>query len=809
MSSHLLISAPGLTLRPIHKFKLWTSALLLCSTFLPGCWRHRPAPEHAAILNAPEQGSFDDTLLHPGERRITHVLPLTQGQGYATHPTINLDGTQIAFEAIRDGLSCEQVFVMDADGRNTRLISQGVGKALNPAFSPTGTQVLYQTTHLSQNTCKKDEPQTLSELSIYPNAHDLFLAHLGSSAARAIVDAPEFQGLASFSPRGDRVIYTQREDDTTALYIVDLSGDEPKTERINLAIHTPGEARFDTQGQRLVLTGTPNREQPFVRELFIWDFATHSLTQITEDQAQHGEPIFHPDGAHILFSSNIDATPDSPGRQIYMTQTDGAQLEQITFGPGMSTSPSLSARGSRFVFSSTRAMPGQPMMTPGIFIADFMMTPTPKPRLRGQAVIEADTMKSRIITLSSDAMQGREAGSPGELAARDWLRAQFEFVGLKPHPSLGTSYEQPFTFDRPTLSTDTVGSGEHGAIVKSVSKVPTQSANVVGWLPAREDGQPTELTLVIGAHYDHAGSGNPWLSTDSKDHGTLHPGADDNASGIAAMLELAEALATTSRRHDIIFVAFGAEEYGMHGSQHLVQSGLIDPARIITMINLDMVGRLEEAPLMLRGTYTSPVFRDLVRRHQPAAQIDVTLTTELPPSTDYAPFFAANIPILGLHTGLHEDYHSPHDVEALIDYDGLMRITTLTYLIARELTNSERQPVFQKAPKAHGILQPQPTSQPSRNYQSGPYFGSVPGRSPAGSPKGVYIRDVQDASPAKTAGLRAGDLLTHFDDTPIKDLPQFADVLMTYKPGDKVMVTFIREGKETKIEVVLAEPATR
>ncbi len=297
--------------------------------------------------------------------------------------------------------------------------------------------------------------------------------------------------------------------------------------------------------------------------------------------------------------------------------------------------------------------------------------------------------------------------------------------------------------------------------------------NVLGELPGA--GALAEETVLIGAHYDHLGQGGaaslaPWTKA-------THNGADDNASGTAALLELARQLAARrdpARCRRFLFVAFSAEEMGLVGSERFVNAPPVPLDRIVAMLNLDMVGRLRSDRLTISGVGTAREFESLARRlakqHSFAPRLD---PSGYGPS-DHATFAARGIPVLHFFTGLHEDYHRPSDDFERIELAGLRRIVALVAELAVELGHAERRPTAtgesladliegpKSAPTAKSTSRPQ-DSAPARNPSPSPNAPSTAPRRGLGIviaehvDSGVVIQRVQAGSRAEQAGLRAGD----------------------------------------------------
>lgn len=319
-----------------------------------------------------------------------------------------------------------------------------------------------------------------------------------------------------------------------------------------------------------------------------------------------------------------------------------------------------------------------------------------------------------------------------------------------------------------------------------------RTANVVGLLPGTDPGL-RDQAVVVGAHHDHLGRGGP-ASLDPARSGAIHPGADDNASGTAAVLALAEAFARAGgTRRTLVFVAFGAEEIGLLGSNHYVQHPAVPLEQTVAMVNLDMVGRLRER-LHVMGVDTGQGLRTLVE--QAAAELGVALALRgdgVAPS-DHTPFLTRERPVLFVTTGPHEDYHRPSDTWDRIDAEGLRTVTRLVYRVVRALADQQTPPIFVRVPGPPG------GSAGSRGY--GPYFGIVPdfGESPT---PGVRVSGVRPGSPAERAGVQAGDVIVRFGGVAVRTLDDLTFVLRSRRPGDVVEVTVRRGDREHTVQATL------
>jgi aminopeptidase YwaD len=317
--------------------------------------------------------------------------------------------------------------------------------------------------------------------------------------------------------------------------------------------------------------------------------------------------------------------------------------------------------------------------------------------------------------------------------------------------------------------------------------------NVAAYLPGT-----TDEYVIIGAHYDHLGLGGPNSLAPDKT-GTPHPGADDNASGTAGMLELARSFAAQPKhKRGILFLAFSGEELGLLGSSYYVNHPELPLAKAAAMINLDMIGRAQDGKVHLSGMGTGTTLQSTV--DEVAARYDLKLVMAQKDGygpSDHMSFTLKQVPVLFFFTSLHKDYHRPTDTWDKINAPDAVRLLSLVSEIATHLADEAGRPQFVR------LAQPAPTSGAGGGGGYGPYFGSIPDFSEV--PNGVRFADVRDGSPAAKAGLKAGDILTQFDGKPIQNLSDFTYALRSKKPGDEVLVRVLRDGKSIEAKVLLTE----
>lgn len=408
--------------------------------------------------------------------------------------------------------------------------------------------------------------------------------------------------------------------------------------------------------------------------------------------------------------------------------------------------------------------------------------PAPMPSPAGteaSASAAANRYSAGVAWLADDAREGRGLGTEGLAAAGEWIASHFAAVGLEPAGNNG--YRQPF----PTTIPNPDNPHAEGT--------PVEAFNVVGRL--RAGGTPArDGVLVIGAHYDHLGRGGAGsLEPDSRE---IHNGADDNASGTMALIEVARALAAHRDRlgRDIVFVAFSAEERGLVGSSmfvHAPPAGLgVDD--IYAMLNMDMVGRLEGGRLQVLGGDSAEEWPQIVGPVCVDLELDCAVGGDGFGSSDHSSFFAADIPVLHFFTGAHAQYHRPEDDADLVDSAGAVRIVQLIETISEALTRREAALTLVKT-----------SDGPARQRMSGgARLGTVPDYAgPTDGRSGVLLSAVRTDSPAERGGLQRGDLIVGIGDVEIAGIEDFMAVLSAATPGERAIVKIVRDDEIMELEV--------
>ena len=370
------------------------------------------------------------------------------------------------------------------------------------------------------------------------------------------------------------------------------------------------------------------------------------------------------------------------------------------------------------------------------------------------------SLQNDVNFLASDQLEGRETGTAGAVKAAEFLAKRFKEIGLEPKGTDG--YFQEFTFSP----------RKNPHAVPSDDSVKITARNVIGYIDNKASN-----TIIVGAHFDHLGYGdeNSLFKGDS----SIHNGADDNASGVAALLLVSEELIGRNINNNYLFIAFSGEEKGLFGSNYFNKNPTIDLDKVNYMINMDMVGRLnEENALAINGTGTSPSWNEIIEDIDIDSLKLITSESGIGPS-DHTSFYLKDIPVLHFFTGQHEDYHKPSDDADKINYEGIYVVSAyIDSLITRldqndKLAFTKTKDESSNAPKFTVTL------------------GVVPDYMFDG--KGMRIDGVSEDKPAMRAGLLAGDVVIQLGDIEVTDMMSYMKALSAFKKGDATEVIVQRD----------------
>jgi len=391
-----------------------------------------------------------------------------------------------------------------------------------------------------------------------------------------------------------------------------------------------------------------------------------------------------------------------------------------------------------------------------------------------QPVFSKDRMMAHINFLASEELKGRGLGTPELDKAAEYIKLKFEEYGLKP---LDDSYFQLF---------------KH----KFKDKGKLKLKNVIGIIPGT-DPELKESPVVLSAHYDHLGLG--WPDVHTGDEGKIHYGADDNASGVAILLEIAKTLGKSLKpKRTVIFAAFTGEEAGLIGSKYFVNNFKSDFTNdAFADVNLDTDGRLFDNKLLVLNGNTAKEWKYIFMGTDYTTGVKSTVVEKELDSSDQFAFIEKGIPAIQLFTGAHQDYHRPTDTADKIDGDGLVKVATVTKEVIEYLADrTDPMPFTGKTGSAINSKN-NVVSKKTRKAAT----GSIPDFAYKG--KGVRISTVIEGSAGDKAGLKKGDIILLLNGVETDDLKKYSDELKKYKPGDTVSLKINRNNSEKTIEIKL------
>ncbi len=390
-------------------------------------------------------------------------------------------------------------------------------------------------------------------------------------------------------------------------------------------------------------------------------------------------------------------------------------------------------------------------------------------------VFSSDRMFGHIEYLASDELKGRGLGTPEIDKAAKYIKEKFSEYGLL--PGNGDSYFQTWE--------------------ETIDGKKFKITNVIGYIPGTEN-ELADAPLIVSAHYDHLGLG--WPDVYKGNEGKIHFGADDNASGVAVILELAKILGKNYKpARPVYFVAFSGEEAGLRGSRHFVNNppaGIVSK-KIIADLNFDTVGRLFDKKIMVLNSNSAREWKFIFMGTDYVTGIKTDLIKQQLDASDQVAFIEKGIPAVQFFSGPNKDYHKPTDTIEKIDKGGLVKVATVGKEVLDYLAN-RKEPLSSKKVESEANK----TSGKTKSVRK-VKTGVVPDFAFNG--EGVKVSDMLDNSPATRAGLKIGDVIKKVNGKKIHGLREYSDMLKSFSPGEKAVFTILREGKELNVEIILEE----
>lgn len=776
----------------------------------------------------PAKVAAREARLMTGIRQFT-LEGRRSGEGYYSR-----DGSLMVFQSEREKNNpFYQIYLMDLTTGDVERVSPGHGKTTCAWIHPDNRQILYASTHSDPKARAKQKAELDFRASgksrryawDYDETFEIWSWDRKSGEQRRLTHAPGYDAEGCYSPDGKWIVFGSNRSaflepmskKDRELFAVDkalfmelylMRADGSHVRRLTFTRGYDGGPFFSHDGTHICWRRFS--ENGLTAEIFTKRLPDGPERQLTSIGAMSWAPYFHPSGKYLIFTTNRHGFSNF---ELYLVDADGAKEPvRVSWTPGFDGLPTFTPDGGTLSWTTNRTKERKSQ----IFVAKWKHeealrmlarspargTSTAKKRADSTASgpaevskkpepakpttsISASELREHVGVLASERFGGRLTGSKGEELATQYVADAFERAGLEAQGDGGTWFQG---FD---------------ARISEPGKQPVKvrGRNVLGVLRSKDPKAPK---VVVGAHVDHLGRGIGGSSrAKAADKGRVHFGADDNASGVAVLLEVAEQIAGLVRsgklelRRDLVFAAWSGEEIGLYGSRHYVRSlaksaGRDDLRGLVSCyINLDMVGRFQKT-LILQGIASSSVWRREIERRNVPVGLPLSLVDDVDLRTDTTSFYAAKVPILSAFTGAHADYHSPADTVDKLDYASMQRIGRLVALLVRGAALRAEDPDFvQVSANKAAAKRPQSTR---------PFLGTIPDYAEAAIP-GVTISGVSAGAPAEAAGLKAGDVPVGLAGREIKNIHDYAKALDLLKIGEQTSIVVVRNGKRIKLAI--------
>jgi Tol biopolymer transport system component len=821
--------------------------ILYATTHLAGPECPPPPDRSAGYVWALYDG-YDIVSVAPDGSDLSRV---TDTPGYDAEATVCPVDGRVIFTSVRDGDL--ELYTMNPDGSDVTRITSQPGYDGGAFFSPDCSKIVWRASRPRTEKERSDYQELLERGLIRPGRLELWVANADGTDARQITWFGAASFAPSFFPRGDRILFSSnlgaaggREFD---LWALDTDGTD--LERITFTDEFDGFPLFSPDGTRLAFASNRHHARDGETNLFVARWQGGS-----EPAADRGLPperawgLRGPDryladvawlagdareGRGIGTQGLVDArdwlVARFTGLGLEPGGDDGGWLQRfdVPVAVEVEEGTALSLDGepvpadawvpAGFSGTGTAAgdvvAAGHGIVAPELGIDDYAgLDVTGKVvavRRFTPAAVREDDDKRRYSDVRYKAIAARERGAAALIVVDLPLAEEAEGVDEAPLPGLRVEPGSDVGIPVAVATQEAAGAlfeprpaGEaHGVeITVNLEKQTAPAWNVVARRPAdAPEAERLPGAVIVGAHYDHLGLGGP----DSMAPGSTEPhsGADDNASGTAAVLEAARWLtrgepeSMAGLRHDVVFVAFSGEETGILGSTAFARKppGGLDLERAVAMVNLDMVGRLREK-LTVLGDDSAAEWPGIVRARCQAMDLPCAFGGDAYGPSDHTAFYAAGVPVLYLFTGPHADYHKPSDDPERIHAAGGAQIARFTAEIVGELAARPEPLTYREttAPAPRGDV---------RSY--GASLGVVPDYAGEAGATGMLLAGVRPGGPADQAGLRRDDRLVELAGTEIRDVHDLVYVLRQAKPGQTVQAVVMRAGERVELEVTFGE----
>lgn len=764
-------------------------------------------------------------------KRLTHT------PGYDGGPFFSPDGQRIIWRRFDEkGLTAE-VFTMNLDGSDQRQITHLGAMSWAPYYHPSQEYIIFATNKLG-----------------FANFELFIVDPDGAKEPQRVTTTDGFDGLPVFSPDGSRLLWTstRTSDELSQLFLAQWDHEEALALLEDAPLRTTSRDLQTGQISAVGTTGVAAGVQtlqtlpaPSIGSSQILEEELREKVAYLANDALQGrmtgsqgmeqaanqtiewfqelglEPLQTLDGEYrheFSFVRSIEI--DSEGLNTLETTFNGRNL---TYPLGESYMPfAFSANGSgmaNVVFAGYGIKSPDGFDTPindygaidveGKFVMVFRGLPPHLSREQERELSRFATPRFKSVMAAREGALGvlfiddQPHGGAYEDLGQEFSTQQAGILASRIQPAvaeawfkragLGSLEEVKAQFE--TYNPHASSSSDLGFEISlnvSLEKIEASDANIIAQIPA----QNTDKTILLGAHLDHLGFGEVGSLATGPERATIHNGADDNASGSAMIIELAEYFATLEAENpgtlqaNLVFALWSGEELGLIGSSAFVESEAIDMAQVSGYLNFDMVGMLDDNTLILQGLGSSPDWTPIIERKNILAGFDLVLQEDPYVPTDGMAIYQADVPILCFFTGIHDYYHRPTDDAQNLNYEGMVRIAEMAKAMILDMHDSEPL-TFQSVEMAQSQMGA------ARGFSV--TLGTIPDY--ASQEKGVKISGVREGAPAEDAGLRTDDVIVELAGKEINDLYDYTYILGDLEAGVEVSIVVIRDGERITLTI--------
>ena len=724
------------------------------------------------------------------------VQRLTYQPGYDGGPFFAPDGKKIIWQRFDDEGLTSDIFTMDLDGTNQQRVTHFESVSWAPYFHPSGEYVIFASNKLN-----------------FSN-FELFLVDTkGQHQPVRVTYNQRFDGLPVFSPDGNKLCWTSNrtKNGESQLFLADWNHRSARQALLNSTKEPsyscqPNITESDLKSQVKFLasdnlagrmTGTAGTQK--------------AAEYISEYLKQIGlQPISDSFLQPFEFTSGIKVAPSDNFFELHLANsvdqlTTGISYQPLSFTANRTVSGEVVFAGYGLLAPQEGFNSYQGLDVRGKIVLVFRYAPN-------SVSIERRQQLDQYMSLPYKAMVAREQGAKALLVATGPISPDsgalvpLEFdtnltsgiVSVSINGQVANhmfalagkntkSVQQQIDAERPSAATHFEIPGLRVKISTNVDRIIGMDQNIVGLLP----GQIDEY-IMVGAHYDHIGKGDFRTLTKNEKEGEIHNGADDNASGTAAVLEIAHAMSGNQKR-GILFSFWSGEELGFIGSTHFTENPLIDLSKIVAYINLDMVGKLRDDRLLLQGVGSSPHWTQLIKKHNDKADFQLTLSDNPYLPTDAVTFYTHKIPVINLFTGGHENYNRPEDDSETLNYGGLQRISQFSADIVSDLADSNARLPYTEVKGNLAFV----SDLDILHIELGMIMNYI-----ANDVVGIKVSIVRIDSPAEKAGIKNGDVIVELAGRRITHAYHYTYAVDSLKIGKEAAIVVNRGGKQISFRIL-------